>query len=145
MKTFTRILLTALSVAVLAGCTSTATSLPPAQSNPYGPQPGDTNMMRGGIRVDAASIRLAESNPPQLFLDLAYFQPTPCYKLRVVTQPPDAQNRITLDAYAVAEKDKPCALMALSTPLHANLDLGSFPKGHYSVWLNGSKVGEFDS
>jgi hypothetical protein len=58
---------------------------------------------------------------------------------------PDADNRITLKAYAVAEKDKPCALMALATPLQASLNLGSFPNGHYSVWLNENQIGEFDS
>jgi hypothetical protein len=58
---------------------------------------------------------------------------------------PDSKNRIDITAYAVAEKDKPCALMALATPLQASLNLGSFPSGHYSLWLNGVKVDEFDS
>lgn len=145
MKTLSRALIAALVVLVLAACTSPAASPPPAQPNSYAPEPGDASMMRAEIRVDAAGIRLAESYPPQLYLDLAYFQPTPCYQLRMAMQRPDAQNRIVVDAYAVAEKDKPCSLMALSTPLHASLSLGSYPKGHYSVWLNGSKVGEFDS
>jgi len=35
--------------------------------------------------------------------------------------------------------------MALATPLRASLNLGSFPYGHYSVWLNAVKAGEFDS
>jgi hypothetical protein len=58
---------------------------------------------------------------------------------------PDAQNRIDVNAYAVAEKNKACTLMALATPLQASLDLGSFPQGQYSVWLNGKQVGEFAS
>jgi hypothetical protein len=58
---------------------------------------------------------------------------------------PDAQNRINVTAYAVAEKDKACTLMALATPLQANLNLGSFLQGHYSLWLNGDQVSEFDS
>jgi len=50
-----------------------------------------------------------------------------------------------LKAYAVAEKDKPCTLMALATPLQASLNLGNFPHGHYFVELNGNQIGEFDS
>jgi hypothetical protein len=132
-------------VAVLTACSSNAGSPPNSQPDPYAPQPGDSSRTQGEIRVDSASIRLAESYPPQVFLDLAYFQPTPCYKLRLEALPPDAQNRILIHGYAVAEKDKPCTLMALTTPLHASLSLGSYPKGHYVVWLNGSKIGEFDS
>ena len=50
-------------------------------------------------------------------------------------------NRINLNAYGVTEKDKACALMAPTAPLQASLN-GSFPKGHYSVWLNANKVDE---
>ena len=57
---------------------------------------------------------------------------------------PDAHNRIDIQAYTVAEKDKACSMMALATPLQASLNLGSFPQGHYSVWLNNARVGEFE-
>ena len=102
-------------------------------------------MMRGDVRIASSSIKLAESQPVQVMLDFAYFPTTPCYSLRVETSQPDAQKRINVTAYGVAEKDKACTLMALATPLQASLNLGTFPKGHYSVWLNGAKVGEFDS
>src|SRR5512146_144790 len=98
MKTLTRTLIASMMIAVLAACSGRASSLPPAQPNPYAVQPGDASMMRGEIRVDSAGIRLAESYPPQVFVDLAYFQPTPCYQLRVERHAPDAQNRIRLDA-----------------------------------------------
>ena len=147
MKTFTRILLFVLSVMLFTACSPAATPDAPGirGSNPYVVQPGDGSMMRGEVRIDSASLNLAESQPVQAMLNLAYFPPTPCFSLRVETSQPDTQNRINVSAYAVAEKDKACTLMALATPLQANLNLGSFPKGHYSVWLNGAKVGEFDS
>ena len=102
-------------------------------------------MLRGDVRIDSASVNVAESNPPQVTLNFAYFPPTPCFQLRAEVNPTDAQNHINISAYAVAEKDKACTLMALATPLKASLPLGTYPKGHYEVWLNGSKVGEFDS
>ena len=141
MKTFRSILFTFVIV-FLTACGPKAAEKP---DNPFAPQAGDSAMMAGDITIDSSSIFLAESQPPQVMVDFAYFQPTPCYQLRVEVSGPDADNRITLKGYAVAEKDKPCALMALATPLKASLNLGSFPGGHYFVVLNGNQIGEFDS
>ncbi len=141
-----RILLFALLAIALAACGPKATDAPVLQgNNQYAPQSGDNDLMTGDITIDSASVGLAESQPPQVMVNLAYFPPTPCYKLRVEVSGPDEQNRITLKGYAVAEKDKPCTLMALAIPLQASLNLGSFPKGHYTVLLNNNQIGEFDS
>lgn len=154
MKPFNRILSFIFAVVLMTACAPKATDLPataqpqlPALqfNNPYAPQPGDSDLMAGEIKVDSASVSLAESQPPQIMVNFAYFPPTPCYQLRVETSGPDAQNQINLKAYGVAEKDKPCALMALATPLPISLNLGSLPKGHYTVLLNSEKIGEFDS
>jgi hypothetical protein len=147
MKPFNRMLLFLLAALLFAACNPQPSPIPPVFSgnNPYAPQAGDGAMLRGDVRIDSASLALAESQPPQVTVNFAYFQPTPCFKLRVEVSQPDAQNQINLSTYAVTEKDRACALMALSTPLQASLNLGSFPKGHYSVWLNGNKVDEFNS
>jgi len=144
MKPFKSILLSVILVAVLSACGSQAQAAPvPLKfDNPYAPQPGDSNLMTGDIKVDSASVSLAESQPPQVMVQINYFQPTPCYQLRVEASGPDAQNQINLKAYAVAEKNKPCTLMALSTPLQASLNLGNLLKGHYTILLNGSQIGE---
>ena len=146
MKTFNRIASFVFAVLLLAACAPKATETPVFQGdNPYAPQPGDSELMTGDITVDSSSVTLAKSQPPQVMVNFAYFQPTPCYQLRLEVSGPDDQNQISLQAYAVAEKDKPCNLMALATPLEASLDLGSFPSGHYTVTLNGDQIGEFDS
>jgi hypothetical protein len=144
MKPFKSILLSVILIAVLSACGSQAAPVTLKFDNPYAPQPGDKDLTAGEIKVDSASVFLAESQPPQLMVNFAYFQPTPCYQLRVEASGPDAQNQINLKAYAVAEKDKPCALMALATPLQASLNLGSLPKGHYTILLNGDQIGEVD-
>ncbi len=146
MKQFARIFLFVLVVMMFAACSPNATATPVFQgNNPYAPQLGDSNLMTGDIRIDSATIALAKSEPPQVMVNFAYFQPTPCFKLRVEVNAPDSHNQIALKAYAVAEKNKACTLMALATPLQASLNLGSFPKGHYTVTLNGNQIGEFDS
>ena len=146
MKHFTRILSWLFVLMLVSACGAKATETPVFQgNNPYAPQPGDSDLMHGDITIDSTSVFLTKSQPPQVMVNFAYFQPTPCYQLRVEVNGPDVQNQVTLKAYSLAQKDKPCNLMALATPLQASLDLGSFPSGHYSVWLNGSQVGEFDS
>jgi len=146
MKHIHRIPFFVLVLALVAACAPKASSTPvfPGQ-NLYAPQTSDSNLMADDITVDSASIVLAESQPPQVTVNFAYFQPTPCFQLRVEISAPDANNKISLKAYAVAEKDKPCSLMALATPLDASLTLGSFAPGHYFVILNGTQIGEFDS
>ena len=146
MKTnITRILFFVLTIGSLAACGPQASATPAAQGdNPYAAQASDSELMRGDVTIDSSSLAVGESQPPQVTLNFAYSQPTPCYQLRVEVSQPDTQKRIDVTTYAVAEKDKPCSLMALATPLQASLDLGSYPPGHYSVWLNGTEVGEFD-
>ena len=130
---------------ILSACGAKTTPFALQFDNPYAPQSGDSNLMAGDITVDSASVFMAKSQPPQLMVNFAYFQPTPCYQLRVEVSGPNDQKQISLKAYAVAEKHKPCTLMALSTPLQASLNLGSLPRGHYAVMLNGDQIGEFDS
>ena len=147
MKPFKSILALWFVAALLSACGAKASAAPLALhfDNPYAPQSSDGNLMAGDIQIDSASVSMAKSQPPQLMVNFAYFQPTPCYQLRVEVSDPNDQNKIDLKAYAVAEKDKPCSLMALATPLQASLNLGSLPKGHYTVVLNGNQIGEFDS
>ena len=145
MKLFIHILSLLFALTLLSACGPKATPVALQFDNPYAAQPGDGDLIAGDITVDSASVFLAESLPPQVMVNFAYFQPTPCYQLRVEVSGPDDQNQIGLKAYAVAEKDKPCTLMALAAPLQASLNLGSLPKGHYTVSLNGNQIGEVDS
>ena len=141
MKLFKRVWLFVFVIVLLTACGPKAAQ----GNNPYAPQAADSALLRDDIKIDSASLNPVIAQPGQVTLDFAYFQPTPCHKLRVEVGKPNAQKRIDVSAYAVAEKDKACALMALATPLQASLNLGSFPYGHYSVWLNDVKAGEFDS
>ena len=145
MKPLKSVFLSAILVAVLTACGSQATPYALQFENPYAPQPGDKDLMAGDIQIDSTSVFLAESQPPQVIVNLAYFLPTPCYQLRVEASGPDDQNQIHLKAYGVAEKDKPCNLMALATPTQVGLNLGSLPKGHYTILVNGDQIGEVDT
>jgi hypothetical protein len=111
--------------------------------NPFAPQPGDESFTRGNVYINEASLIIRESFPPQISLTLTGDLPTPCNQLRVEISPPDQQNKILVDVYSVVDPSQVCAQVL--EPFEESLDLGTFPTGHYTVWVNGSMAGEFDT
>jgi hypothetical protein len=95
------------------------------------------------MTLEGATLTRMDLTPPQMLLNFSYFPPTPCHQLRVAVASPNAENRIDVTAYGLTSNE-PCTQEAISTSLPASLDLGTLPAGHYSVWLNGAMVGEFD-
>jgi hypothetical protein len=112
-------------------------------SQPYAHQPGDEALERGEVFLDSSEVLVMESYPVQIMLTLKGSLPTPCHQLRIKTNPPDVKNRIQVEAYSVVDPAQICTQVL--QPFEANLGLGSFPSGHYSVWVNGEMVGEFDA
>ena len=145
-KFFGLVLIAAGLLAACSGLPSgTPVPLPPQGSNPYAPQPGDGGMMQSKVEIVSVSVVTTASMPPQVSVALAYRLPTPCNDLRVKINPPDQSNRVLLEIYSVAPKDKPCNMMELATPQQVNINLGSFSTGTYTVWVNGVQVGSFNS
>ena len=58
-------------------------------------------------------------------------------------QQPDSENKINVEVYSVVDQDQVCTQVL--KPFQENIDLGTFPGGHYTVWVNGDMVGEFDT
>jgi hypothetical protein len=126
--------------------TNPAEATPPSNepaANPFAPAPGDVDLTRGNVFIQEATLLIRESYPVQIALDLKGELPTPCNQLRVEVSAPDSNNRIEIDVYSVINPDMMCTQVV--EPFEANLNLGSFPTGHYSVYVNGEPVGEFDS
>jgi hypothetical protein len=109
----------------------------------YAPRAGDDALQRSNAYIDSADILTMESYPLQFAVVLMGNLPTPCHKLRVAYDQPDAENKIELEVYSVADPNAVCAQML--EPFEQNIPLGSFPAGHYTVWVNGEQVGEFDA
>ena len=112
-------------------------------TNPFAPQPGDSDLARGNAYIDEASLVIRESFPPQISLMLAGNLPTPCNQLRLEISPPDSENKIHVEAYSVTDPNQVC--IEVLEPFEEQIDLGTFPTGQYSVWVNGGLAGEFDS
>ena len=112
-------------------------------SNPYAPKETDSALTRGEVFVQEMGLLIRESFPPQISLSLSGDLPTPCHQLRVQVNEPDENKKIDVDAYSVVDPDMIC--IQVLEPFQASIDLGTFPSGHYSVWVNGELAGEFDS
>ena len=112
-------------------------------TNPFAPQPGDADLTRGNAYLDEASLIIRESFPPQISVTLVGNLPTPCNQLRVAVSAPDSENKINVEVYSVTDPNQVC--IEVLEPFEEQIDLGTFPTGHYSVWVNGALAGEFDS
>lgn len=112
-------------------------------ANPFSPKPGDKNLTRGNVFINEASLVIRESYPPQVSLSIGGDLPTPCHQLRVEITSPDQENKIMVEAYSVVNPDMACTQVI--KPFQEYIDIGTFPSGHYSVWVNGERAGEFDS
>ena len=110
--------------------------------NPFAPQPGDENLSRGNVYIHEASLVIRESYPPQISLSIKGDLPTPCHKLRVQIDAPDQDNKIMVEVYSLVNPDKVCIQVLES--FDKSIGLGVFANGHYSVWVNGKRAGEFD-
>jgi hypothetical protein len=119
----------------------------PTQDQPampsYIPQPNDVNLSRAEAFVDEMGLLIRESYPPQITLGISGNLPTPCHQLRANINAPDPENKINVEVYTVVDPAMLCTQVL--KPLQENIELGTFPSGHYSVWVNGELAGEFDS
>jgi len=78
----------------------------------------------------------------QVKLHLVGSLPNPCYKLRVNPAQANAEGRIDVEVYSLAEPGKACT--DVLQPFDVQIPLGSFESGHYSVYINDELLGEFD-
>lgn len=119
----------------------------PAPQNPnepgslYPPADADNALTRGNFILDSASLQARADEPGRADLVATGSLPTSCNQIRVKLNPPDAQNKIAVDVYSVAEKGKICT-QALK-PFQGKLALlGGYPAGKYSVVVNDKPAGE---
>ena len=108
--------------------------------NPYAPGKGDESMQRGAVFIDSTDILTLESFPLQFKLNVKGSLPTPCHQLRIVVDKPDPQNQIKVWIYSLVDPHTVCTQVL--EPFEANISLGSFPNGTYTIFVNDEKVEE---
>lgn len=111
-------------------------------TTPFNPVPGEESMTKGAIYLDRIEVSvLTEDNPPTAGLYLAGSLPTPCAYLRLNMTAPDAENKIAIEAYSIADPAGVC--IQVLQPFETLVSLGSFASGTYTIWVNGQQVGKY--
>jgi hypothetical protein len=113
------------------------------QTGAYIPGPADSNLTRDTVFLDSVELLTMESFPLQFSLAIKGNLPTPCHKLRIKANQPDAENKISVEIYSLIDPNTACILVLES--FEANYVVGSYPAGHYTVWVNGEQAAEFDA
>lgn len=103
----------------------------------------EDGMMRGEIFMAGAAVQVKESMPVQVELLISGNLPTPCHQIKYKISQPDAENQIMVELYSVSDPDTMCTQVL--QPFEETISLGEYASGKYSVWLNGSLIGEFDA
>lgn len=124
------------------GTLDPAGSTMPVNEN-FAPSPADEGMTRGEAYLDDVQLLTLESYPPQFMLNIKGNLPTPCYQLRIAVSPPDAENKVNVEIYSIADPDQTC--VQVLAPFEVNYLLGTFPTGTYTLWINGEKVADFQA
>ncbi len=121
----------------------TPTPLPPPSG--YEPQPGDEKLKRDQVFLDVenSSLKLEGTTPVTATVVLNGNLPDPCHQLRVLVSPPNAQREVNLDVYSVFDPGVVC--ITVLKPFDATIPLGTFYGGHYTIFVNGQLLGEFDA
>jgi hypothetical protein len=68
--------------------------------------------------------------------------PTPCHELRAVVSEPNAQNQIPVEMYSLVDPNVECIQMLEA--FEADISLGSYSSGSYTVLVNGEEAGQIN-
>ena len=112
----------------------------PGAAQPWSPQPGDDKLQRGNVYLDSQQILTLESFPPQFMLELKGNLPTPCNKLRVKVNPPDANRQIQVEVYSLVDPVEIC--IQVLEAFQVSVPLKDLSSGAYKVLVNQQTVGE---
>jgi hypothetical protein len=127
--------------ALLAACAPAAVE-PSTPGAPEAPNQGNGEV-RGNVFIDRTELLTMESFPPQFLLVIEGNLPDPCHNLRLLVNEPDAENNIHVEAFSVVDPDAMC--IQVLEPFQESLNLGSYPDGEYTLYLNGEEIAQFST
>lgn len=147
MKRFTFIvplLMLAACIAVPAPEPTTTTDpiIIQVEENPYRPQPGDVSLTLAGAFINSTGlVERFDLDPFRVELSISGSVPSVCNELRINVEPPNADFQIMIEVYSLINKDVNCD--NVFQQFEANLLLGVYSNGRYTVWVNEGYAGDF--
>lgn len=123
------------------------TSLPyriTPDENIYVPRTEDLGKQIAGVTITAVSLsEKYEFIPPRALLNILGYMPSVCNELRVDISPPDENYRVFIEVYSLVNTNINCD--NVFQQFEANILLGYYSTGRYTVWINESLAGDFVS
>jgi len=112
------------------------------EENPYRPQSKDVGAKIAGAIVDNTSmIERFDLDPFRVQLNVSGSVPSVCNELRIDVAPPNANYQIFIEVYSLISKNINCD--NVFQQFEANLLLGVYSDGRYTVWVNDRYAGDF--
>lgn len=105
--------------------------------------PGQPEWIKGNAFINSADLVIRESFPIQVGLQIDGDLPTPCNKLTIDIAEPDAENNINIEVYSLVSPAETCIQVLEPFSENITLPTGDLADGSYSVFVNGTLVGEF--
>lgn len=138
----------------LSACSAIPTAEPTATSalpyritpdeNIYIPKLEDVSLQIAGVTITSVSLSESyEYSPPRAILNILGYMPSVCNELRINILPPDENYRVFVEVYSLINKDINCD--SVFQQFEANILLGYYSAGRYTVWINESLAGDFVS
>jgi hypothetical protein len=94
----------------------------------------------GNVYIDSYEIERGNARN-SVVLVLRGNLPTPCHKLRVNVQEPDAQSRIYVEVYSTVSSSLVCT--QVMQPFTNRVQINSLADGNYMLYLNLKQIAEF--
>jgi hypothetical protein len=96
------------------------------------------------VYIGQAEIIAQLSAPPTITLNIRGDLPTACHEFHSEVDGPDADNRIDVTVYSTVNPTMRCAQVLQPFEESVEIPMSGQPEGIYTVYLNGSVVGEFN-
>jgi hypothetical protein len=106
------------------------------------PQPGEAQMDRGPVFLDASEVVELEGVAAQTAIHLTGSLPDPCHALRVEVSVPDADNNIQVDVYSIVPNPDMMCVQVL-VPFEVSVPLEGLAAGEFRVMVNEQDLGTF--
>jgi hypothetical protein len=105
------------------------------------PRPPIDGNVNGEVFITSADLRIMESFPIQVALDVSGDKPTPCHEIFWTVE--DDGEVIAIDMISQVAQDQVCTQVL--EPFSIVVPLGSWAEASREVTLNGEIVGSFES
>ena len=110
--------------------------------DPYAPQITDAGRRRDQVVLASSDLsERTDLTPVQNELHILGSMPNTCGQLRVRVSPPDGTGQIMVEVYSLTDTNMKC--INVFQQFDVTILLGVYSAGRYTVWVNGTYVGDF--